>query len=137
MMIMTWKKFNFFQFARCGYIKLLSALIPDCKYVIFLLVNRKCKMLQSASALNTNTAESITMPRFHSRPGPSPESGFIGLKCLRKRKRGKHVTQSHNSLLQIFSTVTWSLHDKTVISSIVATCLLCLWYVIITHTEIR
>ena len=40
------KKIFFFQFSRCGYIRLLSALIPDGIYVIFLLVNRKCKMLR-------------------------------------------------------------------------------------------
>ena len=47
----TKKKFFFLHFSRCGYIRLLSALIPDDKYVNFLLVNRKCKMLRLASAL--------------------------------------------------------------------------------------
>ena len=45
------KKIFFLHFSRCGYIRLLSALIPDDKYVISLLVNRKCKMLHLASAL--------------------------------------------------------------------------------------
>ena len=38
------KKFFFSHFSRCGYIRLLSVLITDCKYAIFMLVNRKCKI---------------------------------------------------------------------------------------------
>ena len=34
----------FLHFSRCGYIRLSSVLITDCKYAIFMLVNRKCKI---------------------------------------------------------------------------------------------
>ena len=60
------KKFFFFQFSRCGYIRLLSALIPDGKYVIFLLVNRECKMLRLASALFLELSLYISYIRIYS-----------------------------------------------------------------------
>ena len=58
----TKKKIFFLRFSRCGYIRLLSALIPDGKYVNFLLVNRKCKMLRLASALETIISHNATQP---------------------------------------------------------------------------
>lgn len=43
--------FIFFLQRKCGYVRPLSVLIPDSKYVIYLLVGQKCTMLRLSTGL--------------------------------------------------------------------------------------